>query len=209
MSADRLDRSDSPRFRSAPLDWLRGVLSRTALAVRGTLSRPDGIVSFLFVTVVYLLSYLWTLRQFTFSGRGGVELFVVETPLATAFAQQSSFVFRPIARLEIGPILVLVSPVNIALGLGLAILVGCTIAVSVVSWRSPTACRLGASAGVTAGIPGLISGVACCGPQLLVVIGLQASAGVIAAVQWMVPIAVTLLIGSLLWVGNQVPVESL
>jgi hypothetical protein len=94
--------------------------------------------------------------------------------------------------------------VNVLFGPGLGALVGVTLAVSIVSWRSPPACRLGAGAGVTAGLPGLVSGVACCGQQLLVVVGIQASAGLIAAMQWIVPLAVAALLATLFWVGGQV-----
>lgn len=207
MSADR--RSDSGRVqpRSGLAGKLRGLVNRTATAIRGALGRRDGLTLFLAITGLYLLTYLWGLRQLTVSGRGGFDLFIVETPLATMVSQQSMFVFQPVARIVAGPLLVLLSPVNVAFGLVLGVLVGSNLAVSLVAWRGPSACRLGAGAGVTAGVPGLLSGFACCGPQILVVTGLQASAGVIAAAQWLVPLAVILLIGTLLWVGNQVPLR--
>jgi energy-converting hydrogenase Eha subunit B len=42
---------------------------------------------------------------------------------------------------------------------------------------------------------------------MLVVCGLQASAGLVAALQWMVPLAVALLVGTLLWVGSRVHID--
>lgn len=207
MSADRRDDPGRIQPRSGLAGKFRGLLNRTTTAIRGALGRRDGLTVFLGITGLYLLTYLWGLRQLTVSGRGGLDLFLVEAPLATMVSQQSMFVFQPVARVVAGPLLVLLSPVNVLLGLVLGVLVGSNLAVSLVAWRGPSACRLGAGAGITAGVPGLLSGFACCGPQILVVTGLQASAGVIAAAQWLVPVAVILLIGTLLWVGNQVPLR--
>ncbi len=202
-------RSRSPTPRTAPLRWFRQLLAQTQTAIRGALSRRDGQLSFVSVTVLYLLTYLWAIRHLTLSGTGGVDMFVVDEPGRMALRQQSTFLFETVAVVEFGPIVYLFGPINVLLGLGLAMLVGTTLAVSIVSWRSPSSCRLGAGAGASAGLPGLVSGFACCGPQLLVVIGLQASAGLIAALQWMVPLAVVSLVGTLLWVGSKVEPETM
>ncbi len=202
-------RSEPPTPRTAPISWLRTLFGRTGLAVRGALGRRDGQSSFLVVTVLYLLTYLWAIRHLTLTGTGGVDLFIVDDPARMALRQQSTFLFETVAVLEAGPIVYLFGPINALLGLGLGALVGVTLAVSVVSWRSPSACRLGAGVGASAGLPGLVSGFACCGPQLLVVVGLQASAGLIAALQWMVPLAVVSLLVTLLWVGSQIDPEAI
>ena len=202
-------RTDRPTPSDSPIRWFHGLVRQTGGAIRGALGRRDGQFAFLAVTVGYLFTYLWAIRHLTFSGTGGVDVFVVENPVPLALRQQSVFLFETVARIEVGPVVYLVGPVNILIGLSLAALVGVTLAVSIVSWRAPAACRIGAGAGASASLPGLLSGFACCGPQLLVVIGLQASAGLIAAMQWMVPVAVVLLIGTLLWVGSQVDPETM
>jgi len=189
---------------SPPTGRIAGLFARTGVAVRGALSRRDGVAVLLAAALTYPLVYLWALRQLTATGTGGFEVFVVEAPLATALTRRAPFLFEPIARLEAGPIVYLFAPGNAALGLVLGALVGVTLAVSVVAWRGPSACRLGPGAGATAGLPGLVSGVACCGPQILVVVGIQASAGLVAAMQWLVPLSVALLLGTLLWVGSRV-----
>jgi len=157
---------------------------------------------------LYVLTYLWALRDLTATGTGGLDVFVVEEPLATALTRRSPFLFEAIATVEAGGIFYLFRPVNVLFGVGLGLLVGVTLAVSVVSWRGPDACRFGAGAGASAGVPGLVSGVACCGPQLLVIVGIQASAGLVAAMQWMVPLSVALLLGTLLWVGSRVRIDA-
>lgn len=63
-------------------------------------------------------------------------------------------------------------------------------------YRNPT--------GVLAGFPALFSGAACCGPTILLVAGIQASATLVTGFQLLVPVAVAMLVGSLLLVGRQV-----
>ena len=198
---------EAPTPRTAPITWIRSLFARTGVAVRGALRRRDGRATLLLVAGLYSLTYLWALRDLTATGPGGLDVFVVSEPITTALTPLSPFLFEAVARIEAGPVVYLFRPVNVALGVGLGLLVGVTLAVSVVSWRGPDACRIGAGAGATAGVPGLLSGFACCGPQLLVVIGLQASAGLVAAMQWMVPLAVASLLGTLLWVGSRVRLD--
>lgn len=208
MSTNIEPRSDPPGPLTAPIEWTRSLFARTGVAVRGALGRRDGRASFSVVTALYLLTYLWALRHLTLTGSGGFDVFVVGDPVRMALRQRSTFLFETVAVLEAGPIVYLFGPVNLLIGLALGTLVGVTLSVSLVSWRSPSACRVGVGAGASAGLPGLVSGFACCGPQLLVVIGLQASAGLIAAMQWMVPLAVVSLVGTLLWVGSRVQLET-
>lgn len=204
---ETVDHRGPPSPRTAPVEWLRRLLARTGIAVRGALGRHDGRATLGVTTGLYILTYLWAPRHLTLTGTGGFDVIVVDDPAVTALTRLFPFLYETIAVVEIGPVVYLLSPVNIAIGFALGTLVGATLAVSVVSWRGPTACRLGAGAGATAGVPGLVSGFACCRPQLLVVIGLQASAGVIAALQWMVPLAVMSLLATLLWVGSQVWID--
>ncbi len=209
MSTDTQTRGGSgpPTPASAPIAWVRSLFARTGVAVRGALGRRDGRTTLLAVAALYVITYAWALRDLTATGRGGLSVFVVEDPIETALVRRSPFLFEAVATVEAGPMVYLLRPINVFIGLGLGVLVGVTLAVSVVSWRGPDACRIGAGAGATAGIPGLVSGVACCGPQLLVVVGLQATAGLVAAMQWMVPLAVASLLLTLLWVGSQVRID--
>jgi hypothetical protein len=133
-----------------------------------------------------------------------VDVTVASDPLALLTRRVGAFQYEPVALVGVGPVEYLFAPVNAAIGVGLAALVGVTLAVSVVAWRGPAACRIGAGAGAAAGVPGILSGFACCGPTLLLVIGVQASAGLLAVVQWFVPAAVVGLVATLLWVGSRV-----
>ncbi len=203
----------------APAAWTAGLVRRTLFAIRASVGRTDGRLTLGFTAVAYFLLYGVGLQHLGLraGGVGGgaagtgvagteptVDLFVVSDPLAAATRRVAPFQYETVALLTLGPIEYLFAPVNAIIGLALATLVGITLAVSVVAWRGPSACRIGAGAGAAAGLPGLLSGFACCGPTILLVIGVQASAGLLAAMQWFLPIAVVTLIATLLWVGSQV-----
>lgn len=207
MAAERVSPLESPAA------WTAGLLRRTLFAIRASLGRTDGRVTLGVTVVLYFVLYNVGLRHLGrrtggVGGTGGtretVDLFVVSDPLATATRQVAPFQYEPVALLTLGPIEYLFAPVNAIIGLALATLVGITLAVSVVAWRGPSACRIGAGAGAAAGLPGLLSGFVCCGPTILLIIGVQASAGLLAAMQWFLPIAVVTLIATLLWVGSRV-----
>jgi hypothetical protein len=179
------------------------LVRQTVVAVRGALTRRDGRVVFVLASVAYLLLYTAGLRNLGF-GPWGYEIAVVSDPLTRALKPVGPFQWEPIALVVVGPVELLIAPLNVLLGSGLAALVGLNLAVSVVAWRGPAACRLGPGAGAAAGLPGLLSGFACCGPTILLVAGIQASAGVLTLFQWLLPVAVVALVGTLLWVGWQV-----
>ncbi len=175
--------------------WLVGLVRRTAFAVRAALGRRDGRATAAAVAAAYLVAYHLGLghlgvRAGAVASAPRFDLVVVEGP--------------PVALLSAGPVEYLFAPVNAVVGLALAALVGVTLAVSVVAWRGPAACRIGAGAGAAAGLPGVLSGVACCGPAFLAVIGVQASAGLLAAFRWFLPASVAGLLLTLLWVGSRV-----
>jgi hypothetical protein len=178
-------------------------LGRTLVAVRGALSRRDGRAVFAVTAATYLPLYLAGLAYLGL-GRWGLGLSVVADPLTRTFRPVGPFQWEPIALLTAGPIELLIAPLNLLLGTVLALLVALNLAVSVVAWRGPAACRIGPGAGAVAGLPGLLSGAACCGPAILLVIGVQASAGLIAAFRWLVPVGVLALVGTLLWVAGRV-----
>lgn len=173
------------------------------MAIRGALGRRDGKAVFGLSVVGYLATYLYGLG-FLAANDGTTRFIVVEDPLSRLTETMAPYQYEPIALVATGPVELFVSPVNILLGSGLGALVGANLTVSWVAYRSPAACGLGSTASATAGIPALLSGFACCGPTLLIVIGVQASAGLVAAFQWLVPVSVALLVATLLWVGSRV-----
>ncbi|MEF8757523.1 MAG: hypothetical protein V5A33_04735 [Halobacteriales archaeon] len=180
-----------------------GIASRTAAAVGVVGRRNDARLILLGSTLGYLALYLYTVGDLAFTGRGGTSVFVVDD-LSRAFTSLGFFRYEPIALIEAGPITYLFSPLNALLALTLAVLVGVNLALTYLGWVQPKACGLEASSGVFAGIPALLSGAACCGPTVLLVFGIQASGVLITTFQYLVPVALVLLVGSLLLIGRQV-----
>mgnify|MGYP007117778314 CR=1 FL=1 len=117
--------------------------------------------------------------------------------------------FDAVAVVSAGPLTYLFSPLNLLVTAVLSSLVGANFALSYLGLVQPRACGLESSAGVLAGFPALLSGAACCGPTLLLVIGVQASATVITGFQFLVPVALAMLVGGLLLVGRRVDPELL
>ena len=181
----------------------RALVRQTAIAVRGALSRWDGRLTVAVAGAAYLLVYLVGLRQLGL-GPWGFELSVVADPLTRATRLRGPFQWEPVALIVAGPVELLLSPLNVLLGGLLGALVGLNLAVSLVAYRGPAACKLGPGAGAAAGLPGILSGFACCGPTVLLVVGVQASATLLTVFQWLLPLTVVALVGTLLWVGTKV-----
>lgn len=189
------------------LTRLSDALMRTRAAIVMTLSRRDGQAVFLLVTTVYLLVYLWAIGHLDI-GLGGFSITLVDDPLSTLVRPEGAFSYRPVAQVVLGEITYLAS-LNTLIGGGVATLVGLNLAVSYLMWRHPAACGIRqSSSGVIAGIPALLSGTACCGPVVLIAVGIQASSALLSVFQFLLPVAVLLLLGSLILVGRQLTVES-
>ena len=187
----------------------RETVSQAGVAVRTALGRRDALAVATVVGAGYLLAYLVALGHLAVGTTSGVDLIVVRDPLALLFRRTGPLEFEAVARVVLGPIALLVAPVTIAIGAGLAGLVGLNLALSYLVWRQPAACGIAAGAGPLAALPGLFSGAACCGPALFAAVGLQASGLLLSAFAVLVPVAVLALLVSLLWVGRRVDPERL
>ena len=199
--------TDSSHSTSAPGPTRRGLFDRTGAAVGVAARRRDSRLVFVAATLSYLLVYLVTVGDLAV-GAGGVSLRVIDD-LSRAFASAGFFRFGAIAVVELGPVTYLFSPLNAVVAVTLSVLVGANVGLTYLGTIQPTACGLERSTGVLAGIPALLSGAACCGPTILLVVGVQASATIMTGFQFLVPLALALLVGSLLLVGRQVDPERL
>lgn len=182
-----------------------GVISRTAAALQIAIGRWDTRLVFLAAAGSYLVIYLVTVGDLALvTGRNGPFTIRFVDDLSRAFASLGFFRFDAIALVTAGPVTYLFSPLNMLVTVVLSTLVGANLALSYLGWVQPRACGLESSSGVLAGIPALLSGAACCGPTILLVVGIQASATIITGFQFLVPIAFAMLVGSLLLIGRQV-----
>ena len=184
-----------------------GAQTRTATAT--VLGRRDGRVAFGLATVRFLLAYLCPVVHLP-PGLRPLDVTVVADPLGTLLRPSlGPFSFEPIARVSAGPVTYLAS-FNTAIGFGLATLVGLNLAMTFHAVVHPRACGIGrSSTGLLAGLPALLSGTACCGPVVLIVLGIQASGVLLTAFQFLLPLAALLLVGSLVVVARQIDPQAL
>jgi hypothetical protein len=183
---------------------VRTAVSRTRAASALVFRRRDSLSVFALITGLYLLTYLWAIGHLA-PGLGGFDLLIVADPLGKLLRPElGPFSFTPVARIALGPVTYLFS-LNTLVGLGLAALVGLNLALTYLVWRQPAACGIGrSSTGLLASVPALLSGTACCGPVVLLVVGVQASGVLLTGFQLLLPMAVLLLVGSLVLVGRRV-----
>jgi hypothetical protein len=183
---------------------LRSAVSRTRTATAMTLARRDTLAVFAGVTALYLALYLWAVGHLA-PGLGGYGVSVVADPFAKLLRPElGPFTFTPVARIQLGAVTYLLS-FNTAIGVGLAVLVGLNLALTYLVWTQPSACGIGrSSTGLLASVPALLSGTACCGPVVLIVLGIQASGVLLSAFQFLLPAAAVLLAGTLVLVGRRV-----
>jgi hypothetical protein len=190
---------------SADAGGTTGVLGRTRFAITTALGRRDSRTVFGLVALVYTLGYLWAVQEFRLGGYGyGVR--VASDPASKLVQPATSAVnFEPVALVRTEFFTYLFS-LNTVIGIALGVLVGLNLAITYLAWRQPAACGIGtSSAGLLAGIPAILSGSACCGPVLVIVLGVQAT-GIFApgVFAFLLPAAAVLLVGSLLLVGRQI-----
>jgi hypothetical protein len=182
-----------------------GVVRRTRAALGRAAERRDSRTVFLVVGTGYLLLYLVTVGNLSFvDGGAGALTIRFARDAARAFASVGFFRFDAVALVSVGGVTYLFSPLNLLVGAFLSTLVGANGALTYLALVQPRACGIEASSGVFAGIPALLSGAACCGPTILLVVGVQASATLVTGFQLLVPVAVLLLVASLLLMGRTV-----
>jgi hypothetical protein len=93
---------------------------------------------------------------------------------------------------------------NIVIGLLVAPLVGVSLALTYLAVVKPQSCGIGVGSGLLASVPALLSGTVCCGPVVLLALGIQASGLLVSLFAWLLPIGVALLAGSLVYLGGKI-----
>lgn len=187
----------------AALRAIREPLSRTGAALRVAAGRWDARAVLLAGGLGYLLVYLVAVGDLA-PARAGEPSVRLAADLSRALARTGFLRFDAVAVVSGFGLAFLVSPLNLLVAVGLAGLVGANLALTYLGLVQPRACGLEASSGVFAGVPALLSGAACCGPTLLLVLGIQASAAWVTVFEVLVPLAVVLLVGALVLVGRRI-----
>lgn len=197
-------------MRVAALRWpaVQERLADTVRAVSFVFRRRDAAAVVTTVTVGYLVTYLWAAQNLSYRPEVDPGLLVISRPLERMFVRTGPASFDAIAVLDTGVFRLLVSPLNISIGLVLAVLVGVSLGLTYLAVVQPRACGIGAGSGMMASLPALLSGTVCCGPVVLLAVGLQASGFLMTMFTWLLPAGVVLLVGSILYLAGKIDLQS-
>jgi hypothetical protein len=153
--------------------------------------------------VAYLVVYLLAIQNVVFARSLRAEFPSFELLPEwndRLFETIAPFYFEPVAAIYVSDNLtVLLSPLNIVMGLVLGALVALNLAVAVDAYRHARACRRRAIGGLLGSLPGFLTGFACCVPTVALVLGAQFTVALIALRSWFFPVAVGAMSVSLLW----------
>lgn len=158
------------------------------------------LIAALIALAGYIVLYLAAMQYLIIAPAGSL-LSLELTPdwRSLAFRQRGPFLFEPIGVLHLAPLAIFLSVPNLAIALGLGLLLGANVAASYYGFRELGMRGLRGVHALIGTIPALISGAACCVPTLILVIGLQLTATVATVWAWLVPISALLLVISLWW----------
>lgn len=185
----------------AVLAAIRGTPRRTRSALAVRRYRLAGIVA----AVVALLLYLLAIGDIALGGRSGAG-WVEVAPDWTGrlFRVRAPYLFEPVLALNpLSWLTMLLSPVNLILGGLVAGLVGLNLAVAAYAAARAVSCRRTGYGRLAAALPALLTGVACCVPTFLIVMGSGTAAVLLPIVMPLrglfYPLSLTLLAATLVW----------
>ncbi len=139
----------------------------------------------------YFVLFLWGLQDISRGGRGFAFL---TANWSRALDRTGSLTFEPVAQLTLPGLTVLLSPINMLMGVVLSVLAGLNLLVTYIALTRPWACGFNRSTGVLASLPALLAGSACCAPAVLLILGIQASSLFIGVFQVLIPASLILLL---------------
>lgn len=153
--------------------------------------------------LVYALGYLAAIGDLNLHAAfGRVGIRVMPDPLSLMLQRRYALQFEAIAIVDLPWAVWLLSPVNLGIALGLGALVGINLVLGVRAFRQ-RACGVGGATAAMATVPALLSGAACCAPVTLLLLGVPLTGGLLALFEWLLPLAVVLLIASAVMLGRQ------
>lgn len=159
------------------------------------------------VALAYLFIYLLAIQNVVISPGTDLTRFVdipairvVPDWTSKVFKQIAAFYYEPVVAIyPVNHVAILVSPVNLAMGLLLGVLVALNLAVALHLVRTARACRTRAYTGLLGALPGFLTGFACCVPTIALVVGAQFTVALVAVRAYFFPFALGALLVSLVW----------
>lgn len=185
----------------------RSRIDETRAATLLVVRRRDSLAVATVVVIGYLVAFLWAVGDLAVRPDVAAGMIVVDDPLGRLFDRTGPASFETVAMVDTGVVRILVSPVNVALGLLIAGLVGLNLGLTYLAVVQPAACGIGAGSGFLASLPALLSGTICCGPVVLIVLGIQASGLMLTMFAWLLPVGVGLLLVSQVYVAGKIDVS--
>ncbi len=180
---------------------LEGVRTGCARALHG----GGRQITLAMVGLAYAGIYLYAVGDLDLGTWEPVAWQVAADPWALMFQARGPWYFEAVARLRAGWASLLVAPLNIAIAFVLGALVAVNAGLAWHMVRTPRACATGApTTGVLAAVPALLAGSACCGPALLLALGIPATATLIGVFGMLVPLAFVLLLGALVFNARRI-----
>lgn len=143
------------------------------------------------IGTAYFILFLVALQDISLGGRG-FEFITIEW--TRMFSRTGTVTFEPIARLTLPGLTVLLSPINILIGMVVGALAGLNMAITLIALRQPSVCSFNRATGFLASVPALLAGSACCAPAIVLILGLQVSSLFITVFQVLIPVSIVLLL---------------
>lgn len=156
------------------------------------------------VFVLYLILYFYFIGYLIFIVSEDFTFRWLPSWQDLIWRQRSPLLFESVAMYKTPLFTLFISIPNLIIGIILSLLVAANIVASIYSFQA-LGLRGVRSLGMLAGtIPALLSGAACCTPLLVLLLGIQLSAGLLGVFAFLVPLAIVLLLASLLWSLNRI-----
>lgn len=179
-------------------------LQKTRTVVKTVVTRRRYRRITVVIGLLYLIAFLLAVQNLSIPGG---QTMARAGNVSAMFRRTGFLLFDAVAIVQTPLFTLLVSPINILMGIVLSAIVGLNLTMSYVAWRQPRACSVNRATGMVGMFPALFAGGACCAPTVLLILGIQATATVITASQWMIPLAFALLLGSLIWIAQKTKPE--
>ena len=150
------------------------------------------------LAVLYALLYLYAIGDLDL-GRAGWSWQALDWQWSRLLARRGAWHFEAVAMLELGYLVLLLSPANLALAGVLAALLALNLH-GALALRARAQCSLRQGAASSAGLwPALLAGGACCAPSLLLMLGIPGLGAFIGLFAWLLPLSLLLLVLSRFW----------
>jgi hypothetical protein len=186
-----------------------GKLEKTAEASKLLFRSKEYITVFILVSLAFLSLFIVAMQDISINNSFETGFRTVSDPLSTAFESRAPFQWEPVAQIKAGYLNILLSPLNLSLGLVLAVLTGINLVFSYIAWRQPHICSANKSTGILSSVPAILAGSACCAPVILILLGVQITTALLTFMSFLIPLAVVLLLTNIVVSANKVRIDRL